>query len=493
MTGAEFLSYVNIAGAEITLALSILFISVVDMFFGERFKNFAYRASMLALVLVFAWLFMYGKTDGSLAFKEMFISDNLAVILKQAMCLMSFLAIFYSRDYLKARNLFKSEYYLLTLYATLGMMVMISGYNMLSLYLGLEMLSLSVYGMVAFNRDSAVAAEAAMKYFVLGAIASGTLLYGMSMVYGMTGELGLMEIAVSVTEQGTDNLPLLFALAFLIAGVAFKLGAVPFHMWIPDVYEGAPAPVTLFIGTAPKLAAFALTYRVLVDGMGSFQMQWEMLLAILAVLSMVIGNVVALAQDNIRRMLAYSTISHVGFILLGFVAGTTIGYEAALFYTLTYVVMASGAFGLVVLLSRDQDTNKISSFKGLNQRSPWLAFLMLCLMFGMAGVPPFVGFSAKLAVISAVMQDGYLWLGLIAVLFSVVGVFYYLRVVWFMYFDAPEELAGDSDSNQKVTLENRISNIALDHKIVISINALAILFFGLLPGLIWSLSKISLG
>ena len=488
MTGTEFLSYVNIAGAEITLALSILFISVVDMFFGERFKNFTFRASMLALVLVFVWLQLHGKTDGSLAFKEMFISDNLAIVLKQALCIMSLLAIYYSRDYLKARNLFKSEYYLLTLYATLGMMVMISGYNLLSLYLGLELLSLSVYGMVAFNRDSAIAAEAAMKYFVLGAIASGILLYGMSMIYGMTGELGLIEVAASVTEQGTDNLPLLFALAFLIAGVAFKLGAVPFHMWIPDVYEGAPAPTTLFIGTAPKLAAFALTFRILVDGMGSFQIQWETLLAILAVLSMAIGNIVAIAQDNIRRMLAYSTISHVGFILLGFVAGTKIGYEAAMFYTLTYVVMAAGAFGLVVLLSRKQDMDQLSSFKGLNQHSPWLAFLMLCLMFGMAGVPPFIGFSAKLAVISAVMQDGYLWLGILAVLFSVIGVFYYLRIVWFMYFDGPEESIDEGDS-----LASRITDIALDHKVVISINALAILFFGLLPGLIWPLAKISLG
>jgi len=487
MTGAEFLSYVNIAGAEITLALSILFISVVDMFFGERFKNFAYRASMLALVLVFVWLQLHGKTDGSLAFKEMFISDNLALILKQAMCIMSLLAIYYSRDYLKSRSLFKSEYYLLTLYATLGMMVMISGYNLLSLYLGLELLSLSVYGLVAFNRDSVAAAEAAMKYFVLGAIASGTLLYGMSMIYGMTGELGIIEVAASVAQQGTDNLPLLFALAFLIAGVAFKLGAVPFHMWIPDVYQGAPAPTTMFIGTAPKLAAFALTFRILVDGMGSFQVQWEMLLAILAVLSMAIGNIVAISQDNIRRLLAYSTISHVGFILLGFVAGTKIGYEAALFYTITYVVMAAGAFGLVVLLSRKQDTDKLSSFKGLNQRSPWLAFLMLCLMFGMAGVPPFVGFSAKLAVIAAVMQDGYLWLGILAVVFSVIGVFYYLRVVWFMYFDEPEVPLDKTN-----TLANRIALIAPDHKFVISLNALAVLVFGLVPGLIWALVKINL-
>ena len=414
-----FLTYLNVAGAEVTLALMILFISVVDMFFGERFKNFAYRASMFALLTVFAWLCLFGSKAQAFAFNDMFVSDSLAVILKQAMCVMSLLAIFYSRDYLRQRNIFKSEYYLLTLYATLGMMVMISGHNLLSLYLGLELLSLSVYGMVAFNRDSPIAAEAAMKYFILGAIASGTLLYGMSVLYGMTGHLDIAGIATVIAQQESLSLPILFALAFIIVGVAFKLGAVPFHMWIPDVYQGAPTPVTLFIGTAPKLAAFALTYRLLVDGMGGLQEQWAPLLASLAVLSMAIGNVVAIAQDNIRRMLAYSTISHVGFILLGFVAGTRLGYEAALFYTLTYVVMAAGAFGLLVLLSRKKDLDQLSDFKGLNQSNPWMAFLMLCLMFGMAGVQPFVGFHAKLAVIQAVMQSGYLWLGITAVLFSV--------------------------------------------------------------------------
>lgn len=480
MTAATFLTYLNIAGAEITLALSIMFISVVDMFFGDRFKNFTYRASMLAMLLVFIWLTLYGKTSAAFAFNDMFVSDNLAVVLKQAMCLMCLLAIFYSRDYLKSRALFKSEYYLLTMYAALGMMVMISGQNLLSLYLGLEMLSLSIYGMVAFNRDSAIAAEAAMKYFVLGAIASGTLLYGMSMLYGMTGSLELSEISASVKQQGLLSVPILFALAFIIVGVAFKLGAVPFHMWIPDVYQGAPTPVTMFIGTAPKLAAFALTYRLLVDGMGDMQIQWAGILAILSVLSMAIGNLVAIAQENIRRMLAYSTISHVGFILLGFIAGTTLGYEAALFYTITYVLMAAGAFGLLVLLSKDKDMDQISDFKGLNQRSPWIAFLMLCLMFGMAGVPPFVGFHAKLAVISAVMQSGYLWLGILAVIFSVIGVFYYLRVVWHMYFDASEvEVSKDP-----------VFAIASDHRLVLSVNSLLVLFFGILPGAIWAITKI---
>lgn len=486
MTGATFLTYLHIAGAEITLAVSILFISVVDMFFGERFKNFAYRASLLAIVLVFVWLFEFGNTNPGFAFNGMFISDPLAVVLKQAMCMMSFFAMFYSRDYLKSRNLFKSEYYLLTLYATLGMMVMISGHNLLSLYLGLELLSLSVYGMVAFNRDSPIAAEAAMKYFILGAIASGTLLYGMSMLYGMTGYLDLADIAVSVKAQGVLSVPILFAMSFIIAGVAFKLGAVPFHMWIPDVYHGAPTPVTLFIGTAPKLAAFALTYRLLVDGMGDMQGQWASILVILSVLSMAIGNLVAIAQDNIRRMLAYSTISHVGFILLGFIAGTTLGYEAALFYTLTYVLMAAGAFGLLVLLSRTQDMDRLSDLKGLNQRSPWLAFLMLCLMFGMAGVPPFVGFHAKLAVISAVMGAGYLWLGIAAVLFSVIGVFYYLRVVWHMYFDAPEADTAEGGTDPVLA-------IAADHKLVLSLNALAVLVLGVLPMLIWPLARITLG
>ncbi|MBT8142755.1 MAG: NADH-quinone oxidoreductase subunit NuoN [Gammaproteobacteria bacterium] len=477
MTAATFLSYLNIAGAEITLALSILFISVVDMFFGDRFKNFAYRASMFALVVVFAWLCLFGDSNSGFAFQDMFVSDHLSVILKQTMCVMSLLAMFYSRDYLKSRQLFKSEYYLLILYATLGIMIMISGHNLLSLYLGLELMSLSVYGLVAFNRDSPIAAEAAMKYFVLGAIASGTLLYGMSMLYGMTGSLDIATIATSVQQQGISSLPILFSLAFLIVGVAFKLGAVPFHMWIPDVYEGAPSPVTLFIGTAPKLAAYALTYRLLVDAMGDLHGQWTLILSILAVLSMLIGNLVAIVQNNVRRLLAYSTISHVGFILLGFIAGTQLGYEAALFYTVTYVVMAAGAFGIVVLLSRDQDTDQLAAFKGLNQRSPWLAFLMLCLMFGMAGVPPFVGFHAKLAVISAVLDAGHLWLGILAVLFSVIGAYYYLRVVWFMYFDEPET--------------SLPLNIAWDHKATLSLNSISVLALGILPGAIWALVSLA--
>jgi len=324
--------------------------------------------------------------------------------------------------------MYKSEFYLLALYAVLGIFVLISGNNLITLYLGLELLALSQYGLVAFRRDDVRAAEAAMKYFVLGAVASGILLYGMSMLYGMTGTLSIAELSNRIGDAanlgangGGVSLPILFALAFIVAGVAFKLGAVPFHMWLPDVYEGSPTAVTTFIASVPKFAAFALTYRLLVDGLGLLQDDWVNLLIGLAFLSMLIGNIVAISQTNVKRMLAYSTISHVGFILLGFIAGTDKGYEAALFYTLTYVLTAAAGFGLLVLMSKRSSSDdkteiqNLTDLNGLNQRNPWLAFLMLCVMFGMAGVPPFVGFHAKLAVIAEVIDAGHLWLGIAAV------------------------------------------------------------------------------
>jgi NADH-quinone oxidoreductase subunit N len=374
----------------------------------------------------------------------------------------------YSRDYLRIRGLYKGEFFVLALFALLGMMVMVSASHFLTLYLGLELLSLSLYAMVALQRDSGVATEAAMKYFVLGALASGMLLYGMSMVYGVTGSLALADIAQNLSD-GTDlRIPLVFGIVFIVAGLAFKLGAVPFHMWVPDVYHGAPTAMTLFIGSAPKIAAFAFVVRILGQGLESQVAEWRDMLVILAVLSMAVGNIAAIAQSNLKRMLAYSTISHMGFMLLGILAGSQNGYGSAMFYVLVYALMSLGGFGMILLLSRAGfEADQLDDFKGLNRRSPWLAFMMLLLMFSMAGVPPAVGFYAKLSVLQAVVEIGYVWLAVAAVLFSLVGAFYYLRIVKLMYFDTPHDAAPIVASR--------------DARFILSANGLAILALGILP------------
>jgi NADH-quinone oxidoreductase subunit N len=364
----------------------------------------------------------------------------------------------------------------------LGMMVMVSANHLLTLYLGLELLSLSLYAMIALQRDSAVATEAAMKYFVLGALASGMLLYGMSMLYGATGTLELTRMAQVIAEGDADTTILLFALVFIVAGLGFKLSAVPFHMWVPDVYQGAPTAVTLFIGSAPKLAAFAFVMRLLVSGLGADYLvgQWQWMLIIMAVLSLAIGNITAIAQTNLKRMLAYSTISHMGFLLLGVLAGSNDGYASAMFYVMVYVLMTLGTFGMILLLSRAGfEADRLEDFKGLNARSPWYAFIMLLLMFSMAGVPPAVGFYAKLSVLWAVVDAGFVWLAVIAVLFSLIGAFYYLRIVKLMYFDPPADASPLTP--------------ALDMSLLLSANGIAILFLGVFPGKLmqlcdWSIS-----
>jgi len=388
-------------------------------------------------------------------------------VLKVFIYLVTAMVFIYSRDYLKDRGLFKGEYFVLALFAVLGMMVMVSAHSMLTVYMGLELLSLALYAMVAFQRDSLHATEAAMKYFILGALASGMLLYGMSMVYGATGSLDIAEIG-AYAAMNSDNVILLFGLVFIIVGLAFKLGAVPFHMWIPDVYHGAPTSVTLFIGTAPKIAAFAMVMRLLVEGMGDLHAHWQDMLIVLAILSMAIGNIIAIAQTNIKRMLAYSTISHVGFILLGILSGTDNGYSSAMFYVVVYSLMGVGGFGMIILLSRSGfEADKLDDFKGLNERSPWMAAMMLILMFSMAGVPPTVGFYAKLAVLQSVVDVGLVWLAVTAVVFSVIGAFYYLRVVKVMYFDKP--------------LDNSNIEAGMDMKLVLSANSLAMLVLGIFP------------
>lgn len=430
----------QVASAEAFVITALCVILVIDVFLTDRSRWLTYVLSLLTLAGAAYMTVRYGVQGRVTAFDGMYIADPMGDVLKLFSYGTVAVAFLYSREYLQRRGLFKGEYFILALVALLGVMVMVSAGSLLTVYLGVELLSLSLYAMVAFDRESGIAAESAMKYFVLGAISSGMLLYGFSIIYGVTGTLQLDELAVGVREVGAANLGLVFGLAFIIVGIAFKFGAVPFHMWVPDVYHGAPTPVTLFIGSAPKIASFVLAIRVLAEGLDAMVASWQDMLIALAVLSMLIGNVIAIAQSNLKRMLAYSTISHVGFILLGILAGTNEGYRAAMFYTLSYVIMAVGSFGMILLLSRSGfEADRLEDFKGLNRRSPWFAAIMMMLMFSTAGVPPFIGFWAKLAVIGAVLDVGLAWLAAVAVVLSVVGAFYYIRVVKLMYFDDPTD------------------------------------------------------
>jgi NADH-quinone oxidoreductase subunit N len=410
-----------------------------------------------------------------ITFNGSYISDPLSHVLKLAVTGFVGVVFLYSRDYLRANDLHKGEFYLLGMFGLLGMMIMISANSLLTMYMGIETLALSLYALVAIDRNNVTSAEAAMKYFVLGSIASGALLYGISWIYGVTGHIKFDEIAAVISSDPSVNgLPLWFGLAFVIVGIAFKFGAVPFHMWVPDVYEGARSPVTLYIASAPKLAALALTLRILVDALGGLHDVWADMIMIVAVLSLILGNVIAIAQTNIKRMLAYSTIAHVGFILLAIFTGTEQGYAAALFYTLTYVVSAAGAFGMIILLSRrGYEAENLSDFKGLNARSPWFALMMMFFMFSMAGIPPFIGFFGKLNAINAVLSSGYTGLAIVMVLASVVGAYYYLRVIWYMYFE---------DAVDKAVLQ-----ASVDTRLVLSLNGLAVLALGILPGWLWTL------
>lgn len=454
--------------AEILMLAGICVVLLVDLFVSDRRRWITFVLTLATLALAAAataWMTPAGTVT---TFDGSYISDPMARVLKLFTYAVVALVLVYSRGYLRERGLFRGEYCLLGLFATLGIMVMISAHSMLILYLGLELLSLSLYAMVAFHRDNPVAAESAMKYFVLGAIASGCFLFGTSILYGVTGSLDLAEIRVAVADLGPLNIHVLFALSFILVGVAFKFGAVPFHMWLPDVYHGAPTSVTLFLGTASKVASFAFILRVLVDGLLPLQDEWRDMLVVLSVLSMGIGNVVAIAQSNLKRMLAYSTISHVGFILMGMLAGTPAGIEAAMYYTLAYVIMAAAGFGMILLLSRRGfESDELEDFRGLASRSPWFAGLMLIVMFSMAGVPPFLGFYAKLAVLGAAVDVGLTWLAVLGVIFSVIGAFYYLRVVKLMYFDEAE--AGGAIV------------AAVDFRFLLSANALLILALGIFP------------
>jgi len=463
------------AAPEMTLLGLICVVLVADLFIDDEHRVYTFWLSMLSL-LVLAVVLVATAPDGRIElFYGSYVSDPLSQVLKLGTVIFVAVAFFYARDYLRANDLHKGEFYLLGLFGLLGMMIMTSANSLLTMYLGLETLALSLYALVAIDRNNVTAAESAMKYFVLGAIASGCLLYGISWIYGVTGSLQFHEIAAAIAaDPSLNNLPLWFGLTFLIVGIAFKFGAVPFHMWLPDVYQGARTPVTLYLASAPKLAALALTLRILVDGLGGLHETWASMIMVVAVLSLLVGNIVAIAQTNIKRMLGYSTIGHVGFILLGVFCGTAEGYAAALFYTLTYVVAAAGAFGIIIVLSRrGYEAENLTDFNGLNARSPWFALMMMFLMFSMAGVPPFVGFFGKLNVISAVLDVGYPGLAVLMVLASVVGAYYYLKVIWYMYFEEAEDKA--------------VLQASTDTRFVLSLNSLAVLALGIVPGWLMAL------
>jgi NADH-quinone oxidoreductase subunit N len=465
----------------------VVLLGTSALLIGDRFAKRADRrasyvgAQIVLLLTVLAILFVLRGTGASrlVIFNGLFVADAMANVLKLFATVAVGVALVYSRQYLLDRGLFRGEFLALLLFALLGMMIMISANSFITVYLGLELLSLCLYSMVALNRDSATSIEAAMKYFVLGALASGLLLYGLSMIYGATGTLNIPEVAEKaklLSGGASDRAFLVFGVVFVVAGIAFKLGVVPFHMWIPDVYHGAPTAVTLIIGSAPKLAAFAMAIRLLVNGLLDVAADWQQMLAVLAVLSMALGNIAAIAQSNLKRMLAYSTIAHMGFMLLGLLSGVVGGnllnapdaYAASMFYVVVYVLMSLGAFGMLLYLSRAGfECERLEDMKGLNRRNPWYAFIVLVLMFSLAGIPPTAGFYAKLAVLSAAVNAGQIGLAVTAVLLSLIGAFYYLRIVKLMYFDEPVDATPIEGPREMRTL--------------LSANGLALLVFGILP------------
>jgi NADH-quinone oxidoreductase subunit N len=468
--------------AEIFLLVAASAILLIDMFLSESKRSLTYVMSLATLAICgyFTWL-DYAAGTTVYTFNNMFVSDPMSNLLKLFTYLAVGITLIYSRTYVSDRGMVSGnlggEFYVLALFSVLGQMIMISANNMLIVYLGLELMSLSLYALVALRRDHAISTEASMKYFILGALASGFLLYGISMLYGATGSLDIGAISRTAALGTSNHTILVFGIVFVVAGLAFKLGAVPFHMWVPDVYQGAPTGVTLLLGGAPKIAAFAICIRLLVEGLQPMAIQWQQMLLVLAVLSLAIGNLTAIAQTNLKRMLAYSTIAQVGFILLGLLSGVVgenssnaaTAYSAAMYYTITYVLTTVGTFGLIMLLARSgHEAEELDDFKGLSKRSPWFAAVMSILLFSLAGVPPMMGFAAKFAVLQAVLSTGAVWLTVVAVMFSLIGAFYYLRVVKLMWFDEPADTAAIA--------------VPFDMRATLTINGIGVVVFGIYAG-----------
>jgi len=476
---------------EILLLAMGCIVALVDLWVTDEQRRPTYWLTQLTLVVVGGMHFAYYNAGlTTYAMQNMVVADPMGHLLAGFACVATLITLVYARPYAASREMLKGELFILSLFTLLGISVMLSANNFLVVYLGLELMSLSLYALVALRRDHAVSTEAAMKYFVLGALASGFLLYGLSMMYGATGSLTIPEVFNVISKGIPNKSVLVFGVVFVVAGLAFKLGAAPFHMWVPDVYQGAPTAVTLLIGAAPKLAAFAITVRLLVEGMIGLAADWQQMLVVLSTMSLLIGNLAAIAQTNLKRMLAYSTIANMGFMLLGMTSGVVNGstqwgtnaYSAAMFYAVTYVLTTLGTFGMVILLSRQgHEAEEIKDLAGLAKRSPWFALVMTMFMISLAGIPPTVGFNAKLAVLQALVVTGlpfYIGLAVFAVVVSLIGAFYYLRVIKVMWFDAPTDTAPLAAPG--------------DVRFVMTLNGAAVLVFGVLPGGLLELCKVAI-
>lgn len=454
---------------EIVLLTLTSLLLIADTIWSKRSEFATYYATQLILLVVGFLVLTSFSTSQVLTFDGSFVRDAFGDILKLVIVVVSMGIFLFSKEYLLQNRFYRGEYFTLGLFGVLGMFVMVSAYNLITMYLGLEIMSLALYAMVAMRKDNQHALEAAMKYFVLGALATGMLLYGFSMIYGATGSIQFDEMAQIIASGNVDNVVLSFGVVFIVIGLAFKLGAVPFHMWVPDVYHGAPTAVTLYIGTAPKIAAFAMLYRILVEGLPGLVEDWQSLIVMISVLSLIVGAVITLVQENLKRLLAYSGIGHIGFILLGIIAANPDGYSAAMFYTIVYSITALAGFGMIVALARtNNEFDLVADFKGMNKRNPWLALMMLFVMFSMAGIPPFVGFYAKVVVIEEAVQAGFTWLAVLAVFMAVISAFYYLRVVKVMYFDEPED-------------DTKIEPVSNQLNWAVSFVSIALLVLGLMP------------
>lgn len=461
---------------EMVLLALMSFILVADTFWSKRWQAATYIATQATLLVVGYLILISFSSEQVVTFNGSFVRDSFADVMKLFTILTAFGVLMFSREYLKQHEFYSGEFFILALFGVLGMFVMISAHNMITMYIGLEILALASIAMIALRKDSGFAVEAAMKYFVLGALATGMLLYGFSMIYGATGSITFPEIAKVIAAGESDATVLAFGVVFVVIGLAFKMGAVPFHMWVPDVYHGSPSAVTLFIGSVPKLAYFAMVYRILEEGLTGLVHDWQQLIIMVSVLSLIVGAIVAIAQDNLKRMLAYSGIGHIGFMLLGVIAASPEGYSAAMFYMIVYAVTGVAGFGIIVALSRKgQEFDKIADFAGLNARNPWLALMMLIIMFSMAGIPPFIGFWAKIIVLEEVVKAGFTWLAVLAVVTAVISAYYYLKVVKAMYFDKPAD-------------EAALKTTTFEGHVVLSLTAVALLVVGLMPSWLIDLS-----
>lgn len=464
------LENIHVALPEMILLVTSGLALLADLFLRHRYKSVAFIISCVGLVLAACVSFLYLGMYKVTTFNGLFISDDVAHLLKIFIYLTVLLSFVYSRNYIEERQMPSGDYYVLGLFSTLGMMILVSAHNLLTIFLGMELMSLPVYAMTAIRRTDSDASEAAMKYFVMGSIASAMLLYGISLIYGATGKLDLLEVATAIAANWQQqSLLLSFALVFILAGVSFKIAAIPFHMWAPDVYQGAPTSVTLFISAAPKVAAMGMAFRLLTISFVDISSQWQQILLVISLLSTGLGNLFAVVQSSIKRLLAYSAIAHIGYALFGVLAASSAGYSAALYYMLVYSITAAAAFGLIVLMSsQGMEIDNVDDLKGLNKRSPWLAFMMLIIMFSMAGVPPTVGFFAKLLVLKALVDVQMTWVAVVGLVFTVIGAYYYLRIVKLMYFDKP--------------LHPEPVVISKTNTLVFSVNCLSLLYLGIFPG-----------